>query len=219
MLSRRDQLQAKSRAVHSASSVRRITAVFPCQVYDVQTLMTIYISMLRGINVGGHKQIRMGDLRALIEALGYRNVTTYIQSGNIVFAGAKAGARSHGGRIESAIADNYGYTVSCLVRSRAEMERVVATNPWLKRRDVDPSRLHVTFLSDAPSPSDIRNLDAVASGRDELQVQGREIFLHCPDGYGRTRYSNTFLEKKLDVTATTRNWTTVSRLLAIATEI
>lgn len=178
--------------------------------------MTIYIAMLRGINVSGQKKIRMDDLRALIQGLGYGRVSTYIQSGNLALEARKGNARSHEGRIEKAIADQYGYRVACLIRTAPEMKEVASANPFLQRSGLDPAKFHVTFFAGRAKLGLAKELAKVASGKDEIHVQGGEVYLYCPNGYGKTRYSNTFIERKLELSATTRNWRTVRQLLEMA---
>ncbi|MEJ2108108.1 MAG: DUF1697 domain-containing protein [Acidiferrobacteraceae bacterium] len=181
-----------------------------------RVLLTSYIAMLRGINVGGQKRIRMDDLRALMQGLGYGRVRTYIQSGNLLFEGRKGTARSHEGRIEQAIADQYGYQVACLIRTAPEMKEIASANPFLQRSGYDPAKFHVTFLDGLPKPNLAKELAEVVSGKDEIRVRGGEVYLFCPNGYGKTRYSNTFIERKLGLSATTRNWRTVRQLLEMA---
>jgi uncharacterized protein (DUF1697 family) len=106
--------------------------------------------------------------------------------------------------------------VTVVVRSAAEMATIVAVNPFLKQKGVDPSKLHVTFLDSAPVRPARDKLDALAGTRDQCRMAGREIYLHCPLNYGETKLSNTAIEKALGVGATTRNWKTVTALQAMA---
>ena len=180
--------------------------------------MPIYISMLRGINVAGHNQIKMTALRELFEALGFEQVQTYIQSGNVVF---KAGERSTlqlSKKIEERIAKDFGFRVSVVTRTSAEMGSVLGSNPFLKTKGIDPTKLHVTFLSEAPEPAALRKLGEVAAGADQFRSCGREIYLYCPNGYGRTKLSNNTLEKILGSPATTRNWNTVNKLFEMSSQ-
>jgi uncharacterized protein (DUF1697 family) len=178
--------------------------------------MTIYIAMLRGINVSGKNKIKMDDLRALMRGLGYGRVSTYIQSGNLVFEAPKGKARSHEGQIERAIADQYGYRVACLIRTATEMTEIASANPFRQEIGHDPAKFHVTFLAGLPKPDLAQELAEVASGKDKIRVRSGEVYLYCPNGYGKTRYSNTFIERKLGLSATTRNWRTVRQLLEMA---
>ncbi len=166
--------------------------------------------MLRGINVGG-KKILMTDLRDLFTGLGYENVATYIQSGNVVFSAATPEAETRA-RLEGAIAGTLGLDVAVLVRTVEEMRAIAGSNPFLAAGD-DPASLHVTFLAESPHVSSV---DAPPGGHDEFRIAGREVYLACPDGYGRTKLNNSFWERRLKMPATTRNWRTVMTLLEMA---
>ena len=180
--------------------------------------MTTYICMLRGINVSGQKPVKMDRLKALCESLGLTRVTTYIQSGNVVFASPASDAHELEGLIRESIERVFGYQVHVFIRTVEEFARISMVNPFLEEPGIDLSKLHVTFLSASPHPTGIDQLSAVDAGSDRLRSMGREIYLHCPDGYGKTRLSNPFLEKKLGVSATTRNWKTVLKLVEIAAQ-
>jgi uncharacterized protein (DUF1697 family) len=178
--------------------------------------MTIYIAMLRGINVSGHKVIKMEHLRASFEALGLRNVKTYVQSGNVVFEAGKESAASLAAKIGKRILSDFRFPVPVFLKTADELERVIRDNPFLKQVAIDDSKLHVTFLSAAAPPSAGKDLAALAEKPEQFHVHGQEIYLYCPNGYGRTRLSNTAIEKKLGLEATTRNWKTATTLLAMA---
>ena len=173
-----------------------------------------YVAMLRGVNVGG-KQIKMPALAALFSDLGYTDVVTYIQSGNVVFTSPSRGGDTLARAIEARIARDLGMDVRVLLRSRAELERVQRGNPLL-RAGADPTKLHVTFLATKPAAALVGAVKELDFGADTFAVAGREVYVHCPNGYGRTKINNTFFEKKLDVAATTRNWNTVNKLLELA---
>lgn len=178
--------------------------------------METYISILRGINVSGQKKILMADLKTLYEDLQFRNVKTYIQSGNVVFKSEKkVDDEDTAKRIEKAIQKKYGFQVPVIIRSYRELEKVIASNPFLREKDIDPKKLHVTFLSEIPSKERLNELNSVGFSPDEFTIQGKEIYLHIPVSYGETKLSNSFFEKKLKVTATTRNWNTVNKLAEI----
>ena len=172
--------------------------------------------MLRGINVTGHNTIKMQDLRTLCNKLGYRNVQTYVQSGNIVFEATKGIPATLSNQISKGIHDAYGFDVPVFIRTSEEMQRIISANPFLKEKDIDPSKLHVTFLSETPQTDSLRNLGKVSAGPDRFHAVRNEIYLYCPDGYGRTKLSNTMIEKTLSVGATTRNWRTSNTLLEMA---
>lgn len=168
--------------------------------------------MLRGINVSGQKLIKMDRLRAAFEALGFGDVKTYIQSGNVVFKTAKAPDAGLGNKIAEKILGGFGFEVPVLVRTADELGEVLKNNPLLRQAGIDEGRLHVTFLSGPVPKSAEEVLKPFAAKSERLAVCGREIYLSCPGGYGETKLSNSMVEKKLSVRATTRNWRTVNVL-------
>ncbi len=182
--------------------------------------MAVYVALLRGINVSGQKKIRMADLRSLFESLGLARITTYVQSGNVVFTAGEPPPDDLPSLIEGEITRVYGFDVTVLVRNRADFLRLSQENPFLaasRSESIDPTKLHVTFLAEAPSAAAAPALAAAKTrGNDRFVLAGREIYLHCPDGYGRTKFSNQFFERKLAVPATTRNWKTVTALSELA---
>jgi uncharacterized protein (DUF1697 family) len=165
-----------------------------------------YVALLRGINVAGARKVPMADLRGLFGALGYADVRTYIQSGNVVFnapAGAPTRIRS---AVEKAIEEAFGFDVTVLLRTAAEMKATAKQNPY-------GDDAYVTFLDDTPDAKRVKALDTAAFAPDEFAIYGRDVFVRCPNGYGRTKINNTFFERKLATKATTRNWRTVTTLL------
>jgi len=177
--------------------------------------MPTNVAMLRGVNVGARNKLNMGDLEALFVALGHTSVVTYIQSGNVVFHSRSARTASVVQGIEERLERDLGLQVAVLLRTKDELGDVARSNPFL-RTAADPARLHVTFLAEIPDAALVRTVEAVDSAPDELRVQGRNVFLHCPTGYGTTKLNNGFLERKLRATATTRNWNTVTKLVELA---
>ena len=169
--------------------------------------MTTYAALLRGVNVGGRNQVPMASLRRSVEALGFDEVTTHLQSGNVVFRGASQPESRLAATLETAIRRTFGLDVTVLVRTREQLARMERANPFLARRR-DPATLHVTFLAGRPSAASTRALPT-SNGPDELAVHGREVYLWCPNGYGRTKLTNTWIEQRLSTRATTRNWRTV----------
>ena len=174
--------------------------------------MTKYISLLRGINVSGQKKIKMDDLRALYESLNFQKVTTYIQSGNVVFQSADSQADEIGDQIAQRIQSVYGFQVSIIIRTHQEIDELFKNNPFLYNRQEDISKLYVTFLAGLPPAPAVESIDTAGTNSEELLFSGREIYMFCPNGYGKTKLSNNFFEKKLGITATTRNWKTVQKL-------
>jgi uncharacterized protein (DUF1697 family) len=186
---------------------------------ELEKRLIVYVAMLRGINVGGQKSIRMEDLRTSFEELGYRNPRTYVQSGNIVFNTAASTEEELSRKIREKILKDYGFEVAVIIRGSAEMAKIFQANPFLKNRGIDPSKLHVTFLSDLPAKPSLSRMDQLNGAPDQFRILGREVYLHCPNGYGRTKLSNNDIEKALSVQATTRNWSTVSTLQKMASEL
>jgi uncharacterized protein (DUF1697 family) len=178
--------------------------------------MTNHIVMLRGINVSGHKPVKMERLRSSLTALGFADVQTYIQSGNIVFAAPPDSAARLIAKIEQKILADFGFAVPVFLRTAKEMEKIAKQNPFLKVPEIDPTKLHVTFLAGDPPKTALGPLEPLAAPGEQLSVIGREIYLYCPHGYGDTKLSNATIERKLSVGATTRNWKTVNTLLAMA---
>lgn len=178
--------------------------------------MPTHIAMLRGINVSGHKPVKMERLRASFEALGFTDVKTYVQSGNVVFKTAKISEISLVTKIAKKVLDDFGFSVSVLVRTPAELDAVLERNPIAKQAGAEENKLYVTFLSQ-PAPKGTEELlKPLATAAEQIHVDGREIYLHCPNGYGTTKVSNTAIEKKLSAQATTRNWRTVKNLFEMA---
>jgi uncharacterized protein (DUF1697 family) len=174
------------------------------------------VALLRGINVGGARKVAMPELRSLFEALGHSDVTTYVQSGNVVFgaAGRRSPARL-AADIEQRIAGDLGLEVTVLLRTPDDLKGVVDGNPFLGRA-TDVSTLHVTFLADEPDADAVGALDPDHASPDRFEVVGREVYLHTPGGYGRTKLNNAFWERRFGTRATTRNWRTVGKLLDLA---
>jgi uncharacterized protein (DUF1697 family) len=177
-----------------------------------------FISLLRGINVASQNLIRMPELKRLYETLGFGEVVTYVQSGNVVF-GAPDGIEAELEKsIEAEIQRSLGLSVTVLVRTPDEIERVIQRNPFTHGRNEDATRLYVTFLSSAPNGTELTALQSPNEDGDEFVLDGREIYLFCPNHYGRTRLNNNLFERKLKIPATTRNWNTVNTLFKMATE-
>jgi uncharacterized protein (DUF1697 family) len=174
-------------------------------------LTTKYVALLRGINVAGANKIKMDDLRRLFSGLGHTEVQTYLQSGNVVFRGTGEDPARLASGIEQAIADELGLTVTVLLRTGQDLGKVLAANPYLDRED-NLTKLPVTFLAEPPAPRRAAELQIPEGETAVFTLVDREVYLHCPDGYGRTKLSNAFIERKLGVAATTRNWKSVTAL-------
>jgi uncharacterized protein (DUF1697 family) len=174
--------------------------------------LTTYVAMLRGINVSGKNLIKMESLRQLFETLGFSDIQTYVQSGNVVFKAAHDDETRLSETISRQIEADFSFKVPVMIRTGNEIHSIIKANPFLKDSSVDVSKLHVTFLSTRPSKVGLEKLDALPLTNDKFHVQGREIYLYCPDGYGTTKLSNNAFEKCLSVSATSRNWKTVCAL-------
>lgn len=176
--------------------------------------MTV-ISLLRGVNVGGHKKVPMETLRKVYEALGMRNVTTYVQSGNVVFETDEEDAGVLSARLEGAIEAEFGFHSEVILRTEPEMRQVVLRNPFVTRPDMDPARLLVTFFKQDPGEGAREALRDLPRTDEELFVTELESYVYFPGGMGRSKLFNGF-DRRVRTVATSRNWNTVLRLLALA---
>ncbi|GMV40575.1 MAG: hypothetical protein AMXMBFR64_22910 [Myxococcales bacterium] len=168
----------------------------------------VWASVLRGLNVAGARPVSMAALRGVYEGLGFRNVRTYVQSGNVVFQGPPDERDALEARIQAALGETLGLPdVDVFLRARDELERLVRANPFLAIES-DPTKLHATFHG---PPT--REPPAPVSGRDTFVLGDGAVYVHCPDGYGRTKLNNAWFERALGTRATTRNWRTVTALL------
>ena len=174
-----------------------------------------YIALLRGINVSGHRPVKMDRLRELLDALGHTDVSTYLQSGNVVFHTQRRTPGELASTIGRRIAKDLGLDVAVIVRTKQELAKVVGGNPFATR-GVDAAHLHVTFLRERPTTAIVRAVEPASYLPDTFAIAGREVYLRCPNGYGRTKLNNAFFERTLGTTATTRNWKTVTALLDLA---
>jgi len=156
----------------------------------------------------------MPDLRKLFEALGAEDVRTHVQSGNVVFRSSIRSPEELVAAVEDRISSDLGLDINVLVRTKAQLAKILSDSPFAS--SADPSKLHVTLLAAEPDGGRVAALDPSKFEPDAFEVIGREVHLHCPEGYGRTKLNNAFLEKKLDRVGTTRNWRTVTTLAEMA---
>jgi uncharacterized protein (DUF1697 family) len=176
--------------------------------------MNNFVALLRGINVGGKNKIPMAELKSLFSSLGLEEVVTYIQSGNVVFRSPAGAAHDIAAGIQERIAEDFGISVSVLLRTPAELGEIADSNPFL-RREADLSKLYVVFLDGPPPEDGVAQLDPERSPPDEFCVRGREIYLHLPNGAGRSKLTIDYFERELGIAATARNWNTLLKLLAL----
>jgi len=181
--------------------------------------MQVAISMLRGINVGGHKIVKMESLRAMYESLGLRDAQTYVQSGNVVFRTAARDLAPLAKRIESKIEQTFGFRPGVMLRTSSELREVIRRNPFAKRKGIEPGKLLVTFLAAAPSPEAREKMLGIPAHPEELCIEGREVFVYYPNGMGRSKLSPALIEKTLKTSGTGRNWNTVTTLLEMAEKL
>ena len=170
--------------------------------------MTAYAALLRGINVGGNKKIPMSALKALFEELGFAEVATYIQSGNVVFRAPKADASV----IEKRIAEVLGHEVTVILRTAAELSAAVEGNPFVSLK-ANLKQLYVVYLDRKPASGAVDGLDPDRSPGDRFSLAGRELYLDLGNGAGRTKLTLDYLERKLGVKGTARNWNTAQKLV------
>lgn len=175
--------------------------------------MSKKIAILRGINVGGKRKILMADLKALCEKIGLENITTYIQSGNIIF-NSKLENSELEDKLEESIKERFGFIVPVIVRNSIEIRNSIDKNPFY-HKNADINKLHLTFLKEQPSQENLAKVNSFNFEPDKFEIAGKDVFLYCDGKYHQTKLNNTFFEKKLNVGATTRNWKTVLKLFEL----
>lgn len=178
--------------------------------------MAVVIAMLRGVNLGSYQKLNMEALRTLCSGFGLQDVQTYIQSGNVVFREDGGDFESLAGKLEEGIHHRFGFRPAVIVRTAAELRKVIANNPFADRPGVEPNRLLVVFMAGAPTRPARDQLLAVPCEPEELRIKGRELYVYYPQGMARPRIPLTRMEKMLQVSCTGRNLNTVKKLLAMA---
>jgi uncharacterized protein (DUF1697 family) len=181
--------------------------------------MPTYVALLRAVNLGGYGKIAMADFRNLLEGLGYKNVQTYIQSGNAVFDAAGSAAK-----VKAAVAAGLeklmGAPVEVMVRTHEELSRIIAANPFADEAAADGARVHVAFLAGPAATGALRVLEGIVTKyparRDRFHLAGDVVYLHLPDGAAETKFSGKTLDKAIGVPGTGRNWNTVLKLHAMS---
>lgn len=174
-----------------------------------------YIVLLRGINVGGQKSIKMIDLKNIFESIGFKNVKTYLQSGNVIFDFDSTDTMELANQIEKKISEVFGFFVKVIIRTDEELRDIANNNPFLKEPNVELDKLYVTFMLDIPETSAVLSLDVKKEENEKFIIISTEVYVYCPNGYGRTKLNNNMFEKKLKTVATTRNWKTINNLLKL----
>jgi uncharacterized protein (DUF1697 family) len=176
-----------------------------------------HIALLRAINLAGRNMVSMGGLRDLLTGLGLQDVRTLLQSGNVVFR-SSASADALEKKLQAATAKELGVDVEFFVRTPVEWDALLAANPFSEEAERDPGHLLVMFLKEAVSPKPVAALQEAVKGREIVRAKGRQAYIYYPDGVGRSKLTNGLIEKKLGTRVTGRNWNTVLKLRALATE-
>ncbi len=178
--------------------------------------MITYISILRGINVSGHKIIKMAALKLLYENLGFQHVKTYVQSGNVIFQSKENNFQSLGHLISDQILKVFGFEVPVILLTVDQLKSIIENNPLKNDPTKNSLYLHVTFLASQPIKYDSESILSRKQEGEEIMISENAVYLYCPNGYGNTKLTNTFLENKLKVGVTTRNWKSTNEILKIA---
>jgi uncharacterized protein (DUF1697 family) len=178
--------------------------------------MKTYIALLRAINVGGNSKIAMADLKAMLADLGYINPQTLLQTGNLVFQSKESSAAKLETKLERAAAERFDLETDVFVRAATEWDQAIAANPFPKEAASDPSHLLIMPLKAAPTKQAVKELQAAIQGRESVAAVGRELYLVYPDGIGRSKLTNKFIESRLKTRGTGRNWNTAQKLATLA---
>ena len=178
--------------------------------------MKTYTSILRGINVSGHKLIKMDELKKTASEIGFEQISTYIQSGNLVFKSKRNDTSIISKLLSEAIKQKFGFEVPVITLYKEELQHIIEQNPFLKQKELDEKYFHLTILDSCPASPYAEIFEKIDLKNDKAEGIDRVIYLYCPDGYSNTKLSNAYIENKLKVKATTRNWKTINELNRIA---
>jgi uncharacterized protein (DUF1697 family) len=178
--------------------------------------MSAQVALLRGINVGGHAMVSMSDLRGLLERLGFQDVRSLLQSGNLVFRGGRRTGSSLEDFLEAEARKALGVQADFIVRTGVEWAALVARNPFPVEAKRDPGHLTVVFLKEAANAKEVEALRAAIRGREVIQGDGRHLYAVYPDGMGRSKLTHALIESKLGTRGTARNWNTVLKINALS---
>jgi uncharacterized protein (DUF1697 family) len=191
----------------------------PSKFTRVTTAMPVLICFLRAINVGGHAKIKMDALRALFVSLKFEEPQTYVQSGNIVFKSSELNLELVATRIKQAVTKKFACSPEIMLRTVAELRAAVSSNPFAKRNNIEPGKLHVFFLAGQPAKNAAENLRQLAIQPEELHLIGRELFIYFPNGVGKSKLPWARLDKALQSPGTGRNWNSVTKVLEMAEQL
>ena len=185
-----------------------------CTTLPEQTDMNTMIALLRGINVGGHNKLPMRELTETLTGLGFRNIETYIQSGNVVFDFEGGSKTKLTNQIRDAIQRSHGFAPDVMLLSAAELEEAILANPFPEAED-EPKTLHLYFLGSAPQDPDMQRIEDMKGGNERYALVGKVFYLLAPDGIGRSKLA-AGVEKALGVSVTARNWRSVTKVREMA---
>jgi uncharacterized protein (DUF1697 family) len=178
--------------------------------------MQKHIAVLRGINVGGRRIIKMNELKLMFEDMEFVQVETYIQSGNVAFSTKKYYDRQKfENKIEARIFKTFGFDVPVITRTFREIKEIIESNPFIEGDDYDIDRLYLSFLNKKPSNEKLTMINGINTEPDKFRIIDDNIYSYCSGKYHESKFTNQFFEKKLDLKATTRNWKTVLKLLEL----
>ena len=181
--------------------------------------METYIALLRGINVGGHNKIKMLELKQLFVDLGYFDIVSYIQSGNVIFNSKKLHTVEIEKSIIDAIEKQFAYSIKVLVLTKTELNTIFNSNPFILKHNLDVSKLSITLLNNKPELGEVVQIqDLVNSSDDTFEIINKSVYLYLPDGSRNTKLTNNLFEKKLKSSATSRNWRTITKLVELSTQ-
>ena len=181
--------------------------------------MPVLISMLRGINVGGHNKVDMAALRALYESLKFEEPRTYVQSGNVIFRTKEKLSNALAKKIQNAIEHKFGCRPEIILRTADELRKTIAATPFPASRALEPGKVLVTFLAADPSPDANAALLKLKNHPEELHLKGRELYIYFPNGAGKSKLPWSSIAKLLKTEGTARNWNSIRKILEIAEEM
>jgi uncharacterized protein (DUF1697 family) len=178
--------------------------------------MKIYIALLRGINVSGHKLIKMTELKEMFQKAGFSNVTTYIQSGNVVFSAKEEDIFSIQAKIKTNILKTFGFDVDVQVLDVEKLNRITLNHSFLKENEDRIKFIYYTLLDEKPNEELVKELEQLEQTTEFFKITDEVIYCFYPNGVGRAKWHGTFFEKKLKVSSTTRNYNTMKKLTELS---
>ena len=178
--------------------------------------MKVYIALLRGINVGGHRKIRMAELKSMFEKLGFKDVVTYIQSGNVVLKSSEITTTLLESKIKKSISNTFGFDVPVFITGREELLDILERSPFKEQEDLEANRIYYALLKGVPGENEFANLDQNSYPNELFEIINRCVYLNCQKGVGKAKLNNNIIEQKLKVEATTRNHRTLLKLIELA---